>query len=222
MKLQSIINKTFGPGKIFSFEDIAKKKSNTASLTVMLTRLIKSGSLRRLEKGVYYVPEFNQYLGEVPPSSADIARYLCQKHDGYLSGINQYNKLGLTEQVANIQVIASERPHPAITMAGTRFCFTRAYCRPVRKDTKLLVVLDAVTESKHIPGTTQKDCLEGLARIISELNQPQVQKLVKYASNYPPRTRACLAGILKSNGYHTQSELLKNTLNPSTKFSYEY
>jgi len=80
-----------------SFLDLGNRKSIDAALH----RLTKSGTIRRLARGLYHYPEKNPTLGEIPPSLEAIAKALAGRENVRLqpSGAYAANLLGLSEQV---------------------------------------------------------------------------------------------------------------------------
>lgn len=68
----------------------------------MLERMVKKGDLKRVEKGLYYIPQ-KSIFGELPLSVTDFIQkylYIGEKRIGYITGINLFNKYGLTTQIS--------------------------------------------------------------------------------------------------------------------------
>src|ERR1700754_562175 len=66
-----------------------------------LSRLTKSGKLRRLAQGIYYVPQTDPVLGELRPSAEQVAQRVAEKEKVHIypTGVYALNRLGLSTQV---------------------------------------------------------------------------------------------------------------------------
>lgn len=96
---------------LVSARDFASVGSRRA-VDVALHRLTKAGTLRRLSRGLYYVPRAHPTLGEIRPSPDAVARALAGKHRLRLqpSGAYAANLLGLSEQVPLKMVYLTDGP----------------------------------------------------------------------------------------------------------------
>jgi hypothetical protein len=92
---------TSGPGSVVSPSDFLPFGSRTA-VDQALSRLAKDGTLRRLRRGVYYVPQVNERLGiALSPTPDAITQALARSHKTQVqvAGAQAANLLGLSEQV---------------------------------------------------------------------------------------------------------------------------
>ncbi len=66
-----------------------------------LSRLARKNMLTRVSRGVYVFPETNAWIGEVSPTSDEVAKALARRGSGKLlpSGALAANLLGLSDQV---------------------------------------------------------------------------------------------------------------------------
>lgn len=87
-------------GRVFSPADFAHLGSR-AAVDKVLSRLTASGEVRRVARGLYDVPRTHAILGQLLPSTHDIAHAIAGKSSLRLqpSGAYAANLLGLTEQV---------------------------------------------------------------------------------------------------------------------------
>ncbi len=88
------------PGKVLSpssFLDLGSR----AAIDKVLSRMTKSGELRRIARGLYDRPRTHPLLGAMLPNADDIARALESKTSQRLQPTGAYaaNLLGLSEQV---------------------------------------------------------------------------------------------------------------------------
>ena len=98
-KVLEQINK-MGHGYVFTPADFNNLPSRQA-VDQALSRLVRRGVVRRLGRGVYWVPETNPLVGEVPPESAQVAEALARGSGATLqvSEAAAANRVGLTTQV---------------------------------------------------------------------------------------------------------------------------
>ncbi|MDF2189820.1 DUF6088 family protein [Paraflavitalea sp. CAU 1676] len=90
----------FYPGQILVPADFRGRGSQDA-IKMSLSRLVKSGELKRIAHGIYYKPMFHTQLGEMLPSPEAIAEQLAEKEKVRIrpTGSFALNKLGLSTQV---------------------------------------------------------------------------------------------------------------------------
>lgn len=105
-RTQSIDSKVFaaisrcGPGSVFVPADFLDLGSREA-IDLVLHRLVRSGTIRRLARGVYDFPQKHPVLGPLTPSAESVARALAGRDHTRLQPAGAYaaNTLGLSEQV---------------------------------------------------------------------------------------------------------------------------
>src|SRR3546814_589957 len=90
-----------GRGSVFTpndFLDLAGR----AAIDQALSRLVKSGRLRRLARGLYDFPKVHPKLGPLSPAPDDIAQALARETGSQVqvAGSRAANALGLSTQVA--------------------------------------------------------------------------------------------------------------------------
>jgi len=88
-------------GKVFASKDFIDLGSREA-VDQALSRLAKSGKVRRLGRGLYHYPQTNLRLGiDLPPEPDDVAYALARRTGTRVapSGALAANRLGLTTQV---------------------------------------------------------------------------------------------------------------------------
>lgn len=89
------------PGRVFTpkdFLDLASRDVTDQSLS----RLVRSGTLRRLGRGLYTLPRRNESLGvEIPPDLDEVAEAIARQTASRIvpSGALAANRLGLSTQV---------------------------------------------------------------------------------------------------------------------------
>jgi hypothetical protein len=91
---------TAGAGRVFSPVDFAHLGSR-AAVDKVLSRLTAGGTIRRVARGLYDVPRTHAILGQLLPSTEEIASAIAARGSLRLqpSGAYAANLLGLIEQV---------------------------------------------------------------------------------------------------------------------------
>ncbi len=77
-----------------------------------LSRLAKTGTIRRLSRGVYDYPKIHPVLGKLTPSAEEIAKSLAERDQTRIQPAGAYavNLLGLSEQVPAQVVFLTDGP----------------------------------------------------------------------------------------------------------------
>jgi len=118
------------PGSVFmpmQFYDLGSRNAVASALK----RMKAAGHVRQLSRGVYDRPIINSLLGEVPPSSAAIARAveLSGSVKVQPSGASAANILGLSEQVPGRAVFLTSGSSRVIQIGKRRIVFKHAGSR---------------------------------------------------------------------------------------------
>ena len=86
------------PGWVFTPRDFLDVGAR-AIVDQVLSRLVKQGMIRRLDRGIYDYPEQHKSLGTLSPAPDSIARALAVGDHVFPSGAMAANLLGLSTQV---------------------------------------------------------------------------------------------------------------------------
>jgi hypothetical protein len=88
------------PGEIIFPSDFRGVGSQVA-IKQALSRLTRTGKVRRLGHGIYYIPKRDPVLGEVRPAADDVVNRLAQKEHVRIRPAGAYalHRLGLSTQV---------------------------------------------------------------------------------------------------------------------------
>jgi len=117
---------------------------------------------------------------------------------GYLSGINVFNKLGLTTQVSNTIQIGTNIDKKSIKRGKYTIRFIRQKNNITKENITLLQILDSIRFIKRIPDSDINKSCERLRNNIQNLSDEDQKYLVKLAMKYNPATRALTGAILES------------------------
>ncbi len=133
-KIKNCIDKE-KTGTVFVSADFAEitEKSRTG---VIFSRLEADGIIRRILRGVYYKPEFNEFLGEyVAPMPDDVARALARNYGWTIvpCGDTALNLLGLSTQIPAAWVYVSDGKYETYTYDNTTIKFKRTTNKEISK-----------------------------------------------------------------------------------------
>lgn len=126
---------TFESGSVFvamDFVDISDK----TNINAYLACLADDGLIRRILRGIYDKPEYNQFLGEyVEPSPAKVANALARNFGWTIvpCGDTALNLLGLSAQVPATWVYVSDGRYKEYTYDNTTIQFKRTTNKEVSK-----------------------------------------------------------------------------------------
>ncbi|RWP23113.1 MAG: hypothetical protein EOR02_32935 [Mesorhizobium sp.] len=106
-----------GRGGVFTptdFLDVAARPS----VDQALSRLVKSGKLRRLARGLYDYPKVHSKLGPLSPAPDDVARALAREtgSQAQIAGAHAANALGLSMQVPAKSLYLTDGPSRRIVL----------------------------------------------------------------------------------------------------------
>lgn len=112
-------------GWVFTHMDFSQL-DNLPTVERVLSRLVTSGKINRIRRGIYYIPE-NSRWGEVPPSQSNIIKALSRSMntDFIPDGANALYQLGLTQQVPMKQVYLTDKQISTISIGKTDIEFKK-------------------------------------------------------------------------------------------------
>ncbi len=146
-------------GKVYRRADLTQW---SASIDRHLSRLVEAGVLKKLARGVYYVPGSSAF-GPTPPDEKEVIKtYL--KGDAFLMvSPNYYNSLGLgTTQLYNRTRIYNYKKHGDVQFGNRVYEFRRKPKFP-KKLSREYLVIDLLNNLKYLAEDEQM-ILENLKR----------------------------------------------------------
>lgn len=134
-------------GQIFTLTDFLDLASYDATRKA-LSRLVKSGDLIRILRGVYKVPNYNDFLQEeVPASPDDVAKAIAKERNWTIApkGDAALNLLGLTTQVPAVYEYISDGPYKNVDYSGIMIRFIRRSNKNISGKTyKVILINEAI------------------------------------------------------------------------------
>lgn len=213
-------------GKIFTYRDLAFSPSKRGHVAVILAELKKKGIVEKAEKGAFYRPLLSRLgLGKRALAEDEKLDYLSRKYQGYITGYDIYNQMGLTEQVAMTVTLATNRIKRDFVFNKIKVHCVKRYADSYDNPEclALIWILDAIKDMSHIPGTTEQKAYDRIKQYsIRTLTESQKQTIIKLSRTYPPKVRKVLADIMGDLNFPEYESDLHETLNITTRFNTGY
>jgi hypothetical protein len=211
-----------GEDRLWSYPDF--RGLPTLAVAAALSRLSKAPNslLRRVRRGVYYVPKKTRF-GESKPELDRVMAHLL-RHRGIAyspTGTAAYNGLGLTTQVSPRITYRVNRPVRSVNPGGDFFNVKSITLKPSYQVEGLasseLATLDALKDLDRIPDATPADTIGRIMDLVRS-ERLSLKRLVRLAHHEPPRVRALVGAIGSHLGASKTVAGLRKSLNPLTSF----
>lgn len=185
-----------------------------------LERMVKKGELKRAEKGLYYIPK-KSIFGELPLTIKDFIQkylYLGDKRIGYITGVNLFNRYGLTTQLSNsVEIATNIRKNPR-EFDGIKIKFIQNKAPITEENIKYLEILDILKNLKNIPDSNIEESYMLVKREILSLAYEEILTLLELAEKYYTVVVLALLGSMVEEKNILKVEELKKKLNKTTTF----
>ena len=155
-----------GAGSVFVPTDFLELGRREA-VDVVLHRLVRSRSIRRLARGLYDLPKEHPVLGMLSPSADKVAQALAGRDCTRLQPAGAYaaNVLGLSEQVPAKIVFLTDGPSRTVQIGSTTIQLRRTTARNMAAAGRLSgLLIQALRELRRDHVTPER--LEHLKRTI--------------------------------------------------------
>ncbi len=207
-------------GRLFSYQELPEYSESPTAVIKAINRMVDSDMLKRLSKGLFYLPQ-KGLLGLRKPSDNEIIRSVLYKNgelQGYITGLSLYNKLGLTTQIPKTVTIASKGARQEKDFGTIRLKIISARAPIEENNVMLLQYLDVLKDIKNIPDCSVEQALSIIAGTIAKLTINKKKQLIDLAIEYyGPQVRALL-GLILSNLGGVNTQPLMCSLNPTTVY----
>ncbi len=123
-KVKEIIS-SYKSGWVFTHVDF-NELGNLSTVERVLSRLVASGEIKRIRRGIYYVPEHSRW-GEVPPSQSAVVNALARSMNiNFIpDGANALHQLGLTKHIPMKQVYLTDKQISTISIGKVNIEFRK-------------------------------------------------------------------------------------------------
>ena len=207
-------------GTTFKYQQLCIQNEEYGAATKAIERLIAKKIIKRISTGVFYKPK-KTVFGELKPREEELLRpYLFNgvKRIAYMTGTALYNRMGLTTQVPKDIKVSSKVKEIRTQIGNVKVRRVKSYINVTNDNFHLLEILDVLKDFKKIPDLDKALAVAYLLNFIKGLKQKDILQLIKYALEYPPRTRAFLGAILEKLKNGQDISQLKRSLNPLTVY----
>lgn len=207
-------------GKVIGYTYFNLPNDKSEALAAALTRFTQKGIIKRLSKGLYYKPKESEFGKLAPNEDQILKKYLYQgrKRIGYLTGINIYNRWGLTTQIANTNFIACAMPRRRVSIGRVKIDFVKAYTKISENDIEYLQFLDAVKDIKKIPDNDVNTVCRILLGKLRSMKKADRKRICELSFYYNPAARALAGAMLESIEKGNFIKKLKGTLNGLSQY----
>lgn len=173
-----------------------------------LSRLTKSGELRRVRRGLYWRGRTTP-LGMAPPPAARLAAELVDEPGSGPAGSSAALALGLTTQVPRIDVIAvpgrAPRPVPGVRFVSREAAWRRSDERLQSGDVALLESLRSWPTLVEVP---DDDAIERISRLVHH-GRIDLARVVRASPTEPPIVRERLRSLLHRLDLHDEADKVR-------------
>lgn len=202
MSVIAEIRKTIGNFKedyAFKASDFIVYRKKPDAVVKALNRMAQAGEIKKIARGKFYKPLKSQF-GIMRPTESQIAKNYIEQNDklvGYITGHSAFRSLGLTTQISSYIHIGMNRYRHPVDIGKHTIIFIRQNNSITRKNSRILVILDALRFIKEIPGTSPDSACARLKEIINSLPMEQKNILAKCCLKYTSYVRALCGAILE-------------------------
>ena len=205
----------------FGYADLGIEPGNFFTAAKALERMQKKGTIKKISKGVFYIPRKTVFGTLGPDTNSILERYLFEKGKrvAYETGFSLYNQLSLTTQMAFKIKVASQNKRIKINQGALQVSSVKSYVEVTDKNYRLLGYLDAIKDIRRIPDSPTLQAIKRMSWLIKELDTKQQKELVKLALFYPARAKALLGAIMENLKININLNELKSSINPLTKIN---
>ena len=172
-------------GEVFiisDFSDLAEE----ASVRKVLSRLEEEGKIRRIMRGVYDCPQYNEFLGEYVATSPDNVAHALARNFGWTiipCGDTALNLLGLSTQVPSVWLYVSDGTYKEYTYANTTIKFKRTTNKEISKlSYKTALVIQAIKALGKENITNE--IINKIAQATTDEEKAQMFVEAKYATSW--------------------------------------
>ena len=203
----------------FGYADLGIEAIDFFTAAKALERMQKKGTIKKVSKGLFYIPRQTVFGDLGPDNKSILDRYLFEdgKRIAYETGYSLYNKLSLSTQMAYRIKVATNKKTIKINQGTLQVSSVKSYAEITNENYKLLGYLDALKDIRKIPGTSTLQAIKRMSFLIKDLAIKEQKQLVELANLYPARAKALLGAIMEKLNININLDNLNKSLNPLTR-----
>ncbi len=183
------------PGRVFTPFDFLDL-GTPHSIGMTLLRLVRTGALRHLGRGLYDVPRTHPQLGELLPTADSIAQALARRDGAVIQPTEAMaaNLLGLSEQVPVKAVFLTDGPPRTVTVGSLTVQLKRRPRRQVGSAAPTSSLVFAALRSLG-KANASKARVEHLRQTLTSRDRKRLLKDLPFAPAWMHPLLRCIAGI---------------------------
>ncbi|WP_109438541.1 DUF6088 family protein [Aquimarina sp. AU119] len=179
----STIQKKIKPGEIFFISDFSES-GNYEAIRKSLQRLTKDDRIKRIAKGIYFLPKMHKRLGIIYPHAEQIAKAIAKRDKARIiaTGSTALNLLGLSTQIPLKVVFLTDGSPRNIKVGNQTIQFKKTNPKNLSIEHRLTnLIIQALKEigEKHV--TTEQ--LDKIQTIIEKSKEQEI--VYKNLNNAP-------------------------------------
>ncbi len=177
------IQKKIKPGEIFFISDFIEL-GNYEAIRKSLQRLTKDDSIKRIAKGIYFLPKIHKRLGVIYPHAEQIAKAIAKRDKARIiaTGSTALNLLGLSTQIPLKVVFLTDGSARNIKVGNQTIQFKKTNPKNLSIEHRLTnLIIQALKEigEKHVT----PEQLDKIQRIIEKSKEQEI--VYKNLNNAP-------------------------------------
>lgn len=209
--------KEIEPGVIFGLANFTEL-GNPQAVALELSRLAKKGIITRLTKGKYFSPITSRF-GKLGPSEWQVLDEVIKENGGYFAGTMALNRIGVSTQIPAIITIRGARSTRTLKIGYlTIRLYKQGNISANYKNSNLTDIIEAIRLIKRTPDGDSELTITRINDILTNMSKKDIDALTEISKNERPYVRATLGALLENLG-KPQTESLKSSLNPITKYN---
>lgn len=206
-----------GGERLWRFEDFSDLPHQAVAQS--LSRMSRSGELKRLSKGVYYRSR-KTVFGESKPNPSALHQLVAKDHTVFPAGITAANLLGFTSQnPARRELATTGQSLPRKLLGEDTVLHTRRPEAWSSLNDECAALLDFLRNRGNSTELSPQDTVDRLLMLMGE--SKRFDQLMRVAMTEPPRVRAMLGAIGEELGYDSSVlKRLRKSLSPISTFDF--
>lgn len=203
------LTETYKENEPFFLSDIQVEGMTANNIRQQLKKLTDTGTVKRFDKGIYYLPKKSIFKSGSQPTLEKVLEYKYlkdkSKRCGYISGLLFFNQMGLTTQVPMQYEIVSNKAtndYRETSLAKSRVIIRKPKIPVTEKNYMALQFLDLLKDVDVYSEMSGIDLQKRLYQYMSDAGL-KISDLESYFSYYPDKlyknlieTRVIYNGIL--------------------------
>lgn len=197
-------------GFLFTYREVSKNPEEQNAVSLILSKLKKTGEIEAFSRGIFYKPEKNGGLG-----FEELVKFY--RKGGFFCGKSAFDffdgVLGESEEV----YISSPRKYQNIKFKGKRIIFRYDKALEARRDFKLYSML-ALLENIKNDSFEKREVLSMFKLQVNKLKSHDLDRMVSFSMRFGPYFRAILGAVLDEEGDSVRVASLRRSLNSLTSY----